>query len=158
MTFIWGQFHEITQPSITKMSSKTPRGQWINTVIFICSVFHQPTASCRQMTDLSWDFPYIVIVIILVPLSQGCPDMLGIPVGLVPSADHKVGVAHCWASCRYCPGTEQQMRTSSDGVIAVNSLAPGRFELNFIWVIFQLILTIDGWGNSEIVLRWLHWT
>ena len=34
-------------------------------------------------------------------------------------------------------------------------ITPGRFEWNLIYVIFRLILGIDGWGIScEIVLRW----
>ena len=37
-----------------------------------------------------------------------------------------------------------------------NRLAPGWFEWNFIYVLFQLILVIDGWGMSgEIALRWM---
>ena len=38
----------------------------------------------------------------------------------------------------------------------INSLHPGRFELNFRWVIFKLILVIGGWGMTcEIAVRWL---
>ena len=38
----------------------------------------------------------------------------------------------------------------------VNSLAPGKFEWNFRYVIFKLILGIDGWGLfCEIVLIWM---
>ena len=38
----------------------------------------------------------------------------------------------------------------------VISLAPGRFEINFRKVIFQLILVIDGWSIScKIVLKWI---
>ena len=37
-----------------------------------------------------------------------------------------------------------------------NSLAPGKFEWNFRYVIFQEILVIDGWGIScEIALIWM---
>ena len=37
----------------------------------------------------------------------------------------------------------------------INSLSPGRFETNG-WLIFQLILMIDGWGISfETALWWL---
>ena len=37
-----------------------------------------------------------------------------------------------------------------------NSLAPGRFKVNFRWVIFNLILVVNGWGISyEIALRWM---
>ena len=38
----------------------------------------------------------------------------------------------------------------------INSLAPGRFEPNFRWVIFKLISVTDGWGISgKIALRWM---
>ena len=38
----------------------------------------------------------------------------------------------------------------------LNSLAPGKFEQNFIYVIFKRILVIDGWGIAcEIVLIWM---
>ena len=30
--------------------------------------------------------------------------------------------------------------------IRINPLAPGRFELNYRYVIFKLVLVIDGWG------------
>ena len=43
--------------------------------------------------------------------------------------------------------------------VLVNSLAPGKFEWNFIYVIFKWILVIDGWGISyEIALISMHWT
>ena len=38
----------------------------------------------------------------------------------------------------------------------INSLAPGKFEWNFRYAIFKLILEIDGWGISyEIALIWM---
>ena len=38
----------------------------------------------------------------------------------------------------------------------INSLAPGKFEWNFRYVIFQGILVIDAWGIScEIALIWM---
>ena len=38
----------------------------------------------------------------------------------------------------------------------LNLLAPGKFEWNFRYVIFQGILVIDGWGIScELALRWM---
>ena len=41
-------------------------------------------------------------------------------------------------------------------VTVINSLAPGKFEWNFIHVIFKQILVIDGWGIScEIALIWM---
>ena len=41
-------------------------------------------------------------------------------------------------------------------VYGVNSLAPGKFVLNFRYVILKLILVIDGWGIScEIALIWM---
>ena len=37
-----------------------------------------------------------------------------------------------------------------------NSLAPGKFEWNFKYVIFQGNLMIDGWGIAcELTLRWM---
>ena len=37
-----------------------------------------------------------------------------------------------------------------------NSLAPGKFEWKFRYVIFKRILVIDGWGlSSEIALIWM---
>ena len=41
-------------------------------------------------------------------------------------------------------------------LILVKSLAPGKFEWNFIHVIFKQILVIDGWGICcEIALIWM---
>ena len=46
-----------------------------------------------------------------------------------------------------------------DCFVHINSLRPRRFELNFRYVIFKLILMIDGWGAScEFTFRWCHWT
>ena len=37
-----------------------------------------------------------------------------------------------------------------------NSLAPGKFEWNFRYLILQIISVIDGWGIScELALRWM---
>ena len=37
-----------------------------------------------------------------------------------------------------------------------NSFAPGNFEWNFRYLIFQIISVIDGWGIScELALRWM---
>ena len=42
------------------------------------------------------------------------------------------------------------------GTCEFNSLAPGRFKVNFRWVIFMLILVINGWVIScETALIWL---
>ena len=42
------------------------------------------------------------------------------------------------------------------GFSELNSLAPGRFEWNFRYVILKQILVIDGWGIScEIALIWM---
>ena len=42
------------------------------------------------------------------------------------------------------------------GRVEFNSLAPGKFEWNFRFVIFKQILVIDGWGIScEIALIWM---
>ena len=46
--------------------------------------------------------------------------------------------------------------TNNSTVMHINSLAPGNFEWNFRYVIFQGILVIDGWGIScEIALLWM---
>ena len=38
----------------------------------------------------------------------------------------------------------------------INSLAPGRLKVNFRWVIFKLILVVNGWGICcETVLIWM---
>ena len=38
----------------------------------------------------------------------------------------------------------------------MNSLAPGKFEWNFRYLILQIISVSDGWGIScELVLRWM---
>ena len=38
----------------------------------------------------------------------------------------------------------------------INSLAPGKFEWNFRYVIFKWILVIDGWGIScEVAIIWM---
>ena len=38
----------------------------------------------------------------------------------------------------------------------INSLAPGEFELNFRYLILQIISVTDGWGIScELALRWM---
>ena len=40
--------------------------------------------------------------------------------------------------------------------VLINSFAPGKFEWNFRYVIFQGILVTDGWGIScEIALIWM---
>ena len=50
--------------------------------------------------------------------------------------------------------TESGIWVSKDPFI--NSLAPGKFEWNFRYVLFKLIFVIDGWGIScEIVLTWM---
>ena len=45
--------------------------------------------------------------------------------------------------------------------VAFNSLAPGKFECNFRYVIFKQILVIDGWGVLWICpnmnVTGLHW-
>ena len=42
------------------------------------------------------------------------------------------------------------------GPVSFAVSAPGRLQWNFRWVIFKLILAIDGWGMScETTLRWM---
>ena len=41
-------------------------------------------------------------------------------------------------------------------IMHINSLAPGRFELNFIQAVFKLILVTGGWAIfCETTLRWM---
>ena len=40
--------------------------------------------------------------------------------------------------------------------VQVNSLAPGKFELNFRYVIFKQILVIDGW-DRHLQCKLTHW-
>ena len=43
-----------------------------------------------------------------------------------------------------------------DMSLFINSLAPGKFESNFRYLILQIISVIDGWGIScELALRWM---
>ena len=58
--------------------------------------------------------------------------------------------------------TNTQLSSSTQRSVPVflnlpfNSLAPGKFEWNFRYVIFKRILVIDGWGIScEISLIWM---
>ena len=48
------------------------------------------------------------------------------------------------------------VNTSHESTRAVDSLAPGRFKVNFRWVIFKLILVVNDWGMScETALIWM---
>ena len=75
------------------------------------------------------------------------------------SSSHTGRKLGCSGSHATCPrtgiGQNESYKTS------VNSLAPGRFELNFRYVIFQLISVTDDWGIScKIASIWrpLHLT
>ena len=49
-----------------------------------------------------------------------------------------------------------QFHTDCYSRLNFNSLAPGKFELNFRYIIFQIISVIDGWGISfELALGWM---
>ena len=51
---------------------------------------------------------------------------------------------------------DANIRLSEHRADFINSLAPGKFEWNFRYVIFKQILVIDGWGIScEIALIWM---
>ena len=55
-----------------------------------------------------------------------------------------------------CQATSLTMTGTAGPDLNINSLAPGKFKWNFRYVIFKLILVIDGWGIScEIVLIWM---
>ena len=45
-------------------------------------------------------------------------------------------------------GAWNRLKGASEWLSDFNWLAPGKFELNFIYVIFKPILVIDGWGIS----------
>ena len=65
------------------------------------------------------------------------------------------------ASCQSCVARAPSCvtRTSSGSMMVsgnLNSLTPGRFKVNFRWVIFKLILVVNGWGIScETALIWV---
>ena len=57
--------------------------------------------------------------------------------------------------CRWFPANSV-LFNAGQRISRVNSLAHGRFQINFSQVISKLNLVIDGWGIScEIVLRWM---
>ena len=65
--------------------------------------------------------------------------------------------AHWVLDNPHCPFPDYLCVTPSSWVWPkmVNSLAPGKFEWNFRYVIFKRISVIGGWGNScEIALTW----
>ena len=50
----------------------------------------------------------------------------------------------------------QRSTSTTWSIRSLNSLAPGRFKINFRWVIFKLILVVNGWGIFyETDLIWL---
>ena len=59
------------------------------------------------------------------------------------------------------PGKLYQMQigiydcSSNFSMYMINSLAPGKFELNFRHVIFKQILVFDGWGISCENALWM---
>ena len=66
---------------------------------------------------------------------------------MLESADNWV-VCHKWG-CR-------TLHISYHAWAVINSLAPGKFEWNFRYVIFKRISVIDGWGIfCEIGLIWM---
>ena len=63
-----------------------------------------------------------------------------------------------WSSHTYSTVTKRYGAFLGDCLLfsLLNSLAPGRFQLNFRWVIFKLILVNGGCDISfEIALRWM---
>ena len=80
---------------------------------------------------------------------------------LVPPA--QVSMAYCHHKLLACPLNidrstllSHSLPAACRGLGALNSLAPGRFEWNFMLMIFKLISVIGGWGIScEIALRWM---
>ena len=52
-----------------------------------------------------------------------------------------------------CPA---KVSSTVDSQFTINSLAPGKFELNVRYLILQIISVTDGWGISyELALRWM---
>ena len=64
-----------------------------------------------------------------------------------------------YAVCSYIINHIQEFKQKVDvdnHTIVFNSLAPGKLEWNFRYVIFKQMLLIDGWGMScEIALIWI---
>ena len=54
-----------------------------------------------------------------------------------------------WAEC---------FQVTDEVASSLNSLAPGKFEWSFKYVIFKQILVIDGWGMSSEIALICHWT
>ena len=78
------------------------------------------------------------------------PSMLILPLFLMQEHDvyHVTGTKHK-------EHLQHELRWRGHGLYWLNSLAPGKFERNFRYVILKQILVIDGWGIScEIVLIW----
>ena len=51
---------------------------------------------------------------------------------------------------------DSSARTRYWKLTSINSLAPGKFEWNFRYLILQIISVIDGWGiPCELALRWM---
>ena len=66
------------------------------------------------------------------------------------------GVLHNRLPGHVVKGAWNRLKSTSEWLSDFNSLAPGKFEWNFIYVIFKPSLVIDGWGISlEIALIWL---
>ena len=60
---------------------------------------------------------------------------------------------YCWWGSVETSGDKRVITISTPGL---DSLAPGKFEWNYQYVIFKWILAIDGWGIScEIALIWM---
>ena len=67
---------------------------------------------------------------------------------------HKVSV-HFWSKLSMVHGAPNTLQSINDSH-GINTLWPGRFELNFRYIIFKLILMIDVWGIScGIALIWM---
>ena len=61
-----------------------------------------------------------------------------------------------WSETWWCLCDFTVMGWGNSSFVLFNSLAPGKFELNFRHVIFKPILVIDGWDiPCEIALLWM---
>ena len=64
--------------------------------------------------------------------------------------------AFCHTELITCYWPFSLLSDQRNGSEIINSLAPGKFEWNFRYVIFKLISVIDGWGIfCEIALIWM---
>ena len=94
-------------------------------------------------------FPVFLFVYIVFTNHSGTPACCFLALStnyLVPLVS---GYSNCFTNPSLCSDSLPEWKL-------INSLAPGRFEQNLRYVIFQLISVTDGWDIScKIALRWM---